>query len=104
MEYVLLAEHSAEVCPTSNAKIREALAKAGPEVPALAKKLGVKILSGPWVSREHLLILAVEAERGEALDRFIHESTLAQWNKVRVVPVKSLEAGMKETNETPPLF
>lgn len=78
MQYVLLAEHAAEICPTSNGKMREVLKKSGGEVPGVAKKHGVKILAGPFVSE--------------------------QWNKVRIIPVQTLEAGMKELDHMPPLF
>jgi hypothetical protein len=74
------------------------------EIPALAKRLGVNLVAGPFVSREHLSVVVVEASKAEAVDQFISESGLAQWNKVRVLPSLTLEEGMKEMNAVKPIF
>lgn len=104
MLFVLLAEHTAEVCPTANSKTRAALQKSAPEMPKLAQRHGVKIVAGPFVSDEHLSTLVVEAERAEALHQFVTESGLAQWNKVRIIPSETLEQGMKEIDQQKPIF
>ncbi len=104
MLYVLLAEHSADICPLANAKTREAVRNSSPEIPHLAQRNGVKILAGPFVSNEHLSTVVVEAEKGESLHRFIMESGLAQWNKVRVVPSQTMEEGLKEVERMKPIF
>ena len=104
MHYVLLAQHTAETCPMSNSKVREHLMKGGPEIPKLAAKLGVKILSGPLVSREHLSVVVVESGKAEAVDDFINQSGLALWNSVRVVPSKTMDEGMKELGESKPIW
>jgi hypothetical protein len=36
MHFVLLAEHMAEVCPTSNATTRDLLLQTAPEIPNIA--------------------------------------------------------------------
>ncbi len=104
MHFVLLASHSAEVCPTSNAKTREILLQRAPEMPGLAKRLGVNIVAGPFVSREHVTVVIAEAEKAEAVDRFISESGLAQWNSVRVLPSLTLEDGLREVSSLKPIF
>lgn len=104
MHYVLLASHGAEICPTSNAKTRDLLLRRAPEIPALAKRLGVNLVAGPFVSREHISVVVVEAAKAEAVDQFISESGLAQWNSVRVLPSLTMEEGMKEINSLKPIF
>lgn len=78
--------------------------KAAPEIPNIAKKLGVRIVAGPYVSREHLSVIVVEAEKGQALDQFIMESGLEKWNSVRVLPSLTLEEGMREMTSTKTIF
>jgi hypothetical protein len=104
MHFVVLGTHSAEVCPTSNAKSRALLLELGPQIPAIAEKHGVKIVAGPFVNREHLTVTIAEADRADDLDAFIVESRLAQWNTVRVIPSHPMEVGMQEIAEGTSLF
>jgi uncharacterized protein with GYD domain len=104
MHYVLIGEHSPEVCPTSNAKTRDLLLQIAPQIPKIAEKAGVKLVAGPFVNREHTVITVVEAQRGEDLDQFLVESRLAQWNRMRVLPSLPMDAGMKDVQSSTPLF
>jgi uncharacterized protein with GYD domain len=104
MHFVLLGEHTAEVCPTSNSKTRDLMLQIGPEVPNIAERTGVNVVAGPFVNREHLVVTVVEAEKAENVDRFLMETRLHQWNQMRVVPSLPIEEGMKEIQEGTPLF
>jgi hypothetical protein len=104
MHYVLLAEHDADVCPTSNATTRELLLQTGQEIAGIAQRNGVNLVSGPWLNREHVVVVVVEADRSEAVDRFIVESRLMQWNRIRILPSLGVEEGMKDVQESKPLF
>ena|SRR5438270_11821097 len=104
MHFVLLATHSAEVCPTSNGKIRELLLGIGPQIPSIAEKAGVTIVSGPYVNREHITVAVLEADTADAVDRFILDARLNQWNSIRVLPSLPIEQGMAQLEEQPALF
>jgi len=104
MHFVVLGVHSAEVCPTSNAKSKAMLLEMGPQIPKIAEEVGVKILAGPYVNREHMTVTIVETDRAEDLDDFIVESRLSQWNTVRVIPSHPMDVGMKEIAEGATLF
>ena len=104
MHFVLLAMHSADSCPTSNSKTRELLLKTAPEIPSIAEKAGVKIVAGPFVNREHMTVVIVEAERSESVDRFLLETRLGHWNSVRVLPSLTMEEGIKEVQAQTPIF
>jgi hypothetical protein len=104
MLYVVLAEHSPEICPTSNATTRELMMKAAPEIPQLAKKFGVKIHAGPYVNHEHIAVLVAESDKAEALHNFLTDSGMAQWNRVRILPSQTMEDGMKEMDRVKPIF
>jgi hypothetical protein len=75
-----------------------------PQVSAIAEKHGENILSGPFANREHMLVVIVETDRAEALDSFVLESRLAQWNTVRILPSVPMEAAMRELQEATVLF
>jgi hypothetical protein len=104
MHFVLLGEHSAEVCPTSNAKTRDLMLQTGPEIPGIADRTGVKIVAGPYVNREHITVIVVDAEKAEDVDRFLVDTRLHQWNTIRVLPSLPIEEGMKDVQEGAPLF
>jgi hypothetical protein len=104
MHYVVLASHSAEVCPTSNAKTKAVLQDVAPQIPGIAGKHGVNILAGPYANREHTVVVIVETERSEALDTFLVETRLTQWNTVRILPSVSMEEAMRELEEGTSLF
>jgi uncharacterized protein with GYD domain len=104
VHYILLATHSAEVCPTSNAAMRKLLTEMGPKIPGIAEKVGVTIVAGPYVNREHLTVAIVESDDAEKVDRFIVEARLAQWNTVRILPSKSIQEGMAELADQPAIF
>ena len=104
MHYVIIGEHSAEVCPTSNATTKALLLEMAPQIPKIAEKTGVKIVSGPFVNREHTTVTIVESDQAEKVDSFLVESRLAQWNRVRVIPSLPMQDGMKDVAEAVTLF
>jgi len=104
MHFVVLGTHSPEVCPLSNAKTKALLLEIGPQVFNLAEKNGVNIVAGPFVNREHTVVTIVETERPEALDDFLVESRLAQWNQLRILPSLPMQEGMQQIQEATPLF
>jgi uncharacterized protein with GYD domain len=104
MHFVILGTHTAEVCPTSNAKTKALLLEIGPQVSDLAEKHGVNIVAGPFANREHTLVAIVETERPEALDSFLVDSRLPQWNSVRILPSVPMQEAMQELQEATSLF
>ena len=104
MHFVLLAAHSAEVCPTSNQKTRDLMLKRFPEMPSIAERTGVNVVAGPYVNQEHMMVAVVESDRAENVDRFLVESRVSQWNTVRILPSLPAEEGMKDVEDADPIF
>jgi len=88
----------------SNAKTRDLMLGLGPQIPGIAESSGVKIVAGPYVNREHIVVSVVEADTADAVDRFIVDSKLGQWNSVRVLPSLPIEQGMQELQAQTPIF
>lgn len=102
-QYFVSLVHTSDQCPSANAKVRERVKKGTSEMPKLAQKLGVKFLIGPLlVTTEHTSFAVVEAERFEAVQDFVMQSGLMQWNTVSIASVKPLEQAMKEIETMPP--
>jgi uncharacterized protein with GYD domain len=76
----------------------------GPQIPDIAEKVGVKMVAGPYVNREHVTVMVVEADKADEVDRFVVESRLNQWNVVRVLPSLPIEEAMAALQEQAPLF
>ena len=104
MHFVVLGTHSPEVCPTSNAKTKALLLEVAPQVSAIAEKHGVNIVAGPFANREHTLVMIVETDSAEALDSFVVESRLAQWNQVHILPSVPMQTALQELQEATMLF
>jgi hypothetical protein len=104
VHFVVLASHSPDICPTSNAKTKGLLLDLAPQIPSIAQKHGVNIVAGPYVNREHLTVVIVETDRPEALDDFLVDSRLNQWNQVRILPSRSMQEGLTELQESSSLF
>jgi hypothetical protein len=62
------------------------------------------MLAGPFTNREHMVVTIVETDRPEALDEFLVESRLSQWNQVRILPSLPMDASMRELEEGTSLF
>ena len=62
------------------------------------------MVAGPYVNREHTTVAIVESDRPEAVDTFLMQSRLPQWNRVRVIPSFPMEEGMKDIAEGTSLF
>ncbi|GHG62584.1 hypothetical protein [Streptomyces griseocarneus] len=104
MHFVLLATHTPDICPTANATTRDLMLKTAPELPNLAQKAGVDIVAGPFVNREHTVVVVVQADKAENVDRFLVEARLPQWNSVRVLPSLTMEEGLTEIRAQTPIF
>jgi hypothetical protein len=104
MHYVIIGEHSAEVCPSSNAATRALLVDTAPQIPSIAEKNGVNIIAGPYINREHSTVVIIESDRPESVDAFLMEARLPQWNKVRVIPSLHMSEAMSELMEQPAIF
>jgi hypothetical protein len=104
MHFVLLATHNADVCPLSNSKTRDLMLQTAPQIPDVAERNDVRMVAGPYVSDEHLVVTVVEADKAEMVHEFLSGSRLNQWNTVRVVPALTVQEGMKEIQEGTSLF
>jgi hypothetical protein len=104
MHFVVLASHSADICPTSNSKTKGLLLEVAPQIPSIAQKHGVNIVAGPFVNREHMAVVIVETDRADGLDDFLVDSRLAQWNQVHILPSRSMQEALTEIQDGTSLF
>jgi hypothetical protein len=70
MQFVINARHSPDLCPTANAKIRQLLKQSAQEMPEIAKRLGVKVITVNVYGPDHEVLAVVEANGIEPVRDF----------------------------------
>lgn len=105
-QYVILADHSPDICPSSNAKTRvraqEGLAK---DLPKLAANAGVQFEVGPLhLDPGHRTVSVVQAPSIETVTKLIYDVGLSQWNTVEVCPVTPIGELMAQVEDFPIVF
>ncbi len=105
-QYVILAEHSADICPSSNARSRaRAIEGMGQSLPQLSEELGVTFLAGPLhLDPGHRTVAVVEAPSVEAVVQLVYDSGLSQWNTVEVCPTTPVAELMSDLTRFPIVF
>ncbi|HEV2389055.1 MAG TPA: hypothetical protein VGS20_17575 [Candidatus Acidoferrales bacterium] len=104
MQFVISARHSPENCPTSNAKIRQLMKQGAKEIPEVAKRLGVKIITLNVYGPDHEVLAVVEASGIEPVRDFVMQSRLVQWNTVSVHATWSMEEALAKADLLPTIF
>jgi hypothetical protein len=106
-QYVVLADHTPDLCPTSNAKTRaRAMEGLNPDAQQKALKAsGVTLVFGPMhLDPSHRTVVACEAPSVEAVVQFVYESGLFQWNTVEVSPITPIEEMMGNLQDWPIVY
>jgi hypothetical protein len=106
-QYALLADHSPDLCPSSNAKVRaRAIEGLNPDnADKVAQSLGLKILFGPLhLDPSHRTIAVIDAPTIEAVNKWVIETGLFQWNTVEVSAVTPIEEMMAIVMSQPIVF
>ena len=88
-QYAILADHSPDICPSSNSKSRvRAVQGLGQDLPRLAAEAGITFVTGPLhLDPGHRTVSVVDAPSIEAVTQLVHATGLSQWNTVEVCPV-----------------
>jgi hypothetical protein len=104
MQFVVVAEHPPELCPTSNRKVRELMSQGAQEIPALAKKLDIEIVTLNVLGPDHQVIGVFEAADIDAVREFLVESRFIQWNTTTVRATWTMEDALRRADTLPTLF
>ena len=104
MQFVIIARHPPELCPTSNAKIRQLMKQGAKEIPDVAKKLGVKIVTINVYGPDHEMLAVVEADGIEPVREFVMQSRLVQWNTTAIHATWSLDEALAKADALPAIF
>lgn len=104
--YVILAEHTPDICPTANVKVRARAREGIVELlPKLAEAAGVTIETGPLhLDPGHRMIVVVEGPSVETITKLVFDTGLSQWNSVEVCPATPSSERMTQAGDFPALY
>ena len=105
--YAILADHSPDICPGSNAKTRDrAREGAGPEnIQKVAGNLGLEFVLEPQhLDPTHRVMAVVDAPSIEAVNQFVFDTGLVQWNTVETFALTPIGEMMPKLFTTPIVF
>ena len=105
-QYVILADHSPDICPSSNARTRaRAMQGLGQDLPKLAQDAGVRFEVAPLhIDPGHRTVAVVEAPSIEVVTQLLYDVGLTQWNTVEVHPVTPVSEMMARVEDFPIIF
>jgi uncharacterized protein with GYD domain len=104
MQYLVIGQHPPDLCPAANEKIRALASEGGKELPALAEKLGVKILATYVPMTNHMVVVAVEADDADSVRELAFQGRLSQWNTVEIYQTSTLEEALGRVQEMPMIY
>ena len=84
--FAVIADHPPNLCPTSNAQTKKIMKEGAGQIPQLAEKLGINIVTLRVFGPDHIILAVVEADDIESVRDFALQSRLMQWNTVKINP------------------
>ncbi len=100
--YGLTMTHPPNICPLANKASREAAVAGWKQIPSLAEKHSLKVLSFDHFDPEHFIIAMFEADSIEAVRDFAMEAGLMAWNNLKINPITPVSELMDNIEEAPP--
>ena len=102
--FAVIAEHPPDLCPTSNAQTRKIMKEGAGQIPPLADKLGINIVTLRVFGPDHIILAVVEADDIDSVRDFAFQSRLMQWNTVKINATYSMEEALALIDQAEPIF
>jgi hypothetical protein len=104
VRFLIMGQHPPDLCPTSNAKVREIANDAARELESTAQRHGVRVVDTFLTQTSHHVFLLVDADGIEPVRRFAMQSRLGQWNTLDIYATNTLDETLEAANEIPPIY
>jgi hypothetical protein len=102
--FAIIAEHPPELCPSSNAQTRAMMNEGAGQIPQLAERLGVSIVTLRVFGPDHVILAVVDADDIDAVRDFMFESRLVQWNTTNIHATYSMDEALARVNALDAIF
>ena len=100
----VIADHPPNLCPTANAQTKKIMKEGAGQIPQLAEKLGINIVTLRVFGPDHIILAVVEADDIESVRDFALQSRLMQWNTVKINPTYSMEEALALIDDAETIF
>ena len=104
MQYVIMAEHPPQLCPSGNAQTRKIVQEGMPQLPALAERLGLNLITANIYGPDHKILMVAESADIETVREFTRVSGLYQWNTVTINATWTPEEAIESLEGMTPIF
>jgi hypothetical protein len=102
--FAVIADHPPNLCPTSNAQTKKIMKEGAGQIPQLAEKLGINIVTLRVFGPDHIILAVVEADDIESVRDFALQSRLMQWNTVKINATYSMEEALAMIDDAETIF
>ena len=102
--FAVIAEHPPDLCPSSNAQTRKMLNEGAAQIPQVAERLGVDIVTLRVFGPDHVILAVVEANDIEPVREFVLQSRLIQWNTTKINATYSIEEALAKSDELEAIY
>jgi hypothetical protein len=102
--FAVIADHPPNLCPTSNAQTKKIMQEGAGQIPQLAEKLGINIVTLRVFGPDHIILAVVEADDIDSVRDFALQSRLMQWNTVKINPTYSMEEALALIDDAETIF
>lgn len=102
--FAVIADHPPNLCPTANAQTKKIMKEGAGQIPQLAEKLGINIVTLRVFGPDHIILAVVEADDIESVRDFALQSRLMQWNTVKINPTYSMEEALALIDDAETIF
>jgi hypothetical protein len=102
--FAVTAEHPPDLCPVSNAQTRKILKEGAGQIPQLAQRLDLNIVTLRIFGPDHIILAVVEADDIDSVRTFALQSRLMQWNTVKIHATYSIEEALVLLDEIETIF
>jgi hypothetical protein len=102
--FAVIAEHPPDLCPSSNAQTRKMLNEGAAQIPQLAERLGVDIVTLRVFGPDHIILAVVEANGIKPVREFVLQSRLIQWNTTKINATYSIEEALAKSDELEAIY
>jgi hypothetical protein len=103
-QYAVIQSHEADICPMTNKRVREFAMKSFQGNDALAKKLGVKVLSELHLDPDHKAFILFEAKSAEAVRDYLVQGGYSHFSRLEFHLVTPISELLKHADEMPTIY
>ena len=103
-QYAVIATHPPDNCPLTNKSVRKFYKKNWPQLPKLAQKMGVTIMTAVHLDPNHKAFILFEAPNAESVRDLLVQTGMMHFLEIDFHLVTPLQALFDNMDDMPTIF